>query len=188
MKTDEEYFEEVVEDIEKLGRRITGVFAGEENPTFFYSIGNSRHGSDPMEFISFFPATFTAGVINRVAEDLLHNPVEAKKVLDPAAISLAEGYLNKSGCDIALRRLTGITETIVRERYACQLDVPHFAPYIRPHALIQIVLPDMENLFPGTEGFDPRLKDSIPEFLHLPEQERWNDSPCISIPRPHEKE
>ena len=69
---------------------------------------------------------------------------------------------------IALRQVSGLLDRVVREKYVCQLEKPEFSEYIKPHQLIQVILPDMNHRFPGDPLFDDDFVDTIPSFLHLP--------------------
>ena len=134
-------------------------------PTFGYSIGNSRLGEMPVEFICFYPGSCAGHVINRLADDFLEKPDTLRSVLN-VEISCGHGFLD-SGCDLLIRPIRGVAQEIATDKYAAQLDEPAFSPYVRPHTLLQVILPDPTNAFPGEDDFDQTLADAIPEFLSV---------------------
>ncbi len=168
---------DTIEDILERGRGIIGVKDPNPTesrvPTFFYSIGNSYYGETPLEFICFWHTPTGAKAINYVAELLLKNPVYLRSVLDNEVTITGTQDLFDSGVDVALRPLTGVLEDIVRDRFVCQLDRDEYSPYVRPHHLIQVVLPDLSNKFPGDPKHHADRDCLLPEYLYLPNPEKW---------------
>ena len=173
MSSTSSYISDLVDLVHNSGRQITGVFDPEhQDPTFFYSIGNSSYkGSYPLEFISWWQTDKTpCGLINDVGDGLHALPDLARQVAEGGA--MVTGALGaEAEFGVILRPLTGFLARVTRERYACALTNPAFfgEDLLMPNDLIQILIPDLQGVFPGEEGCHPAINEWVPESLRLPE-------------------
>lgn len=163
------YHSAVIHNIREYGQHICGVHDPIGNdPSFFYTIGNSYDAVPPVELFCFWKSPIGSGILKIVSYQMRTSPEFCEKVFSQD-ISYHWGFLGlDEEVPVALRQVSGLLDRVVKEKYVCQLGKPEFSKYIKPHQLIQVILPDMNHRFPGDPLFDDDLSDTIPSFLHLP--------------------
>ena len=163
------YVNTVVRNIRECGQHVCGVRdPNNVDPLFYYTIGNSFTSDAPVEFFCFWKSDLGGVILNMVSYQMNRCPEFRDSVLSHE-ISYHWGFLGlNEETPIALRVMSGFLEDVVRDKYVCQLGKEEFSSFVRPHQLIQVVLPDFDNHFPGDPCFDEDLLDTIPEYLHLP--------------------
>lgn len=163
------YHSAVIHNIREYGQHVRGVHDPSGfNPSFFYTIGNSYDAVPPVELFTFWESEIGDCLLKMVSYQMRTSPEFCEKVFSQE-ISYHWGFLGlDEETPIALRVMSGLLDRVVREKYVCQLGKPEFSKYIKPHQLIQVILPDMNHRFPGDPLFDEDFVDAIPSFLHLP--------------------
>jgi len=163
------YHSAVIRNIHEYGQHICGVHDPRGNdPNLFYTIGNSYDAVPPVELFCFWKSNIGSGILTMVSYLLKTSPEFCEKVFSQE-VTYHWGFLGlDEEVPIALRQISGLLERVAKDKYVCQLDKPEFSKYIKPHKLIQVILPDMNHRFPGDPLFDDDFVDAIPGFLHLP--------------------
>ena len=172
----------VKDSTKKSGRFIQGVLAGDDDPMFFYTIGNSmKKGSYPLEFLMFWHTHSCGFLLNQIG-NALQSPVHRDlcRQVDEAGDQgglLVKGVLGPVGeFGVVLRPLTGPTRQFAG-RYVCALtnDSIRKAGAFKKHSLWQLIVPDLDGVFPGQEGCDKEIEEMCP----LPLLENW--SPAFEV-------
>ena len=182
----DKYVETFIRNIEKTGRMIQGVFDPDgEEACFLYTVGNSYKKEDGYqnEYLVFSDNDFGAVIINMVADyideegivlptdEVTYLPGLLEGVICVQQAWLKEVEMGEEHC-IAIRPLSGLLETITREKYTCALGAPVFEEYVASgNNLFQIVLPDALGRFPGESGCNRQIASEVPDFFHLPSRE-----------------
>ena len=163
------YVDAVIQNIQQCGQHVCSVYDPDNiDPSFFYTIGNSFASQPPVELFSFWKSGIGGFLLNCVSFRMKYDSKFCESVLSQE-ISYHWGFLGmEEETPIALRVVSGLLERIVRDKYVCQLEKEEFSEYVKPHQLIQVILPDMNGRFPGDPKFDEDFLEIIPEFLHLP--------------------
>lgn len=163
------YHSAVIHNIREHGLHVCGVHDPSGNdPNFFYTIGNSYDALPSVELFTFWKSDIGGGLLNMVSYQMRTSPEFCETVFSKE-VSYHWGFLGSNEeVPIALRRVSGLLERVVREKYVCQHDNTEFSRFIKPHQLIQVLIPDFNHRFPGDPDFDQDLLDTIPEFLQIP--------------------
>lgn len=162
------YFESIRSNVLDSGRHTVGVLGdGAKDPTYFYSVGNSLTSTPSIELVCFYFTRFGALLLGEVASWLSEDPNRIEEILSKG-VSYVPGFLGEEGVvPIALKHLTGLQARIVREKYVLNLQAEAISDLVKPHELIQIVLPDLNGFFPGDPNCSPDANEAVPEFLRF---------------------
>jgi hypothetical protein len=160
----------VISNIREDGRHVFGVSDPKgDDPLYFYSVGNSSTSNPPVEFICFYQSMFGAALLQCVANEMKCDSEFSDRVLS-SDLSYHFDFLGGEGDDdvpLAIRKLSGFREQIVREKYATGLSNPAYSRYVRPHSIYQILVPDRDGNLPGDPKFSKSLIHTVPESLRI---------------------
>lgn len=178
-----DFLDTVKDHTNRSGRFIQAVLPGDEDPMFFYTVGNSmKEGSYPLEFLMFWHTQSCAFLLNQIG-NALQSPRHRDlcRQVDEAGDHgglLVKGVLGPVGeFGVVLRPLSGPAREFAAGRYACALtnDSMRDAGAFKEHSLWQMIIPDLAGVFPGQEGCMEEVEEWCP--LHLLED--W--SPALEI-------
>ena len=178
-----DFLDTVKDHTNRSGRFIQAVLPGDEDPMFFYTVGNSmKEGSYPLEFLMFWHTQSCAFLLNQIG-NALQSPRHRDlcRQVDEAGDHgglLVKGVLGPVGqFGVVLRPLSGPARQFAAGRYACALtnDSLRDAGAFKEHSLWQVIIPDLDGVFPGQEGCMEEVEEWCP--LHLLED--W--SPALEI-------
>ena len=170
--TDQHYKDWTVglyKNIQEYGH--TNIQVTDSDYPFNYTLGQSMKGVDPIEFICFWGYGKTAlRLCEGVAELVQKNRNLSWDLARKGKRIYVKGFIGERGSiPVLLKPLSMINAENVRDKYACQLDAPlwYNLEVIQKHTLVQIVVPDLQGIFPGREGCGEKYKSFVPEFLHV---------------------
>ena len=178
-----DFLDTVKDHTNRSGRFIQAVLPGDEDPMFFYTVGNSmKEGSYPLEFLMFWHTQSCAFLLNQIG-NALQSPRHRDlcRQVDEAGDHgglLVKGVLGPVGeFGVVLRPLSGPAREFAAGRYACALtnDSMRDAGAFKEHSLWQMIIPDLDGVFPGQEG----CMEEVEEMCPLPLLENW--SPALEI-------
>lgn len=181
-----EFLNMVIDCTNQSGRFVQGVTAGDEDPMFFYTIGNSmEEGSYPLEFLMFWHSDSLVFLLNQIG-NALQSPRHRDlcRQVDEAGDHgglLVKGVLGPVGqFGVVLRPLSGPARQFAAGRYACALtnDSLRDAGAFKEHSLWQVIIPDLDGVFPGQEGCMKEIEEMCPLPL-MGGTEGW--SPALEI-------
>ena len=165
-----QYSTNIRKNIESYGRGVVGVYNNEyddEVYTHFYSVGNPR-----FEYICFHPTDISGELIHKVAKTVARHPRNYN--LNSQPFVELPGLLCDYHVDdyhlpyeqlVGLRRLRGAQEQMVRDRYLKAYQWEELQDYTSGVPIVQILLSDGNNLFPGMDGCNELFEEWTPEWL-----------------------
>lgn len=143
--------QKIKDDIATIGWSVVAVFAGEDGPTFNYTVGLYETFGHPEVIMFGVPPESAHGLCHNLVNNFISKDVTIE--VDEPYNTLAEGFLT--------RFITVDDSAGAQDKYLCLVE-RYYEDRANSVPAIQLVWPDPNNVFPWESGFNERYRSSQP--------------------------